>query len=186
MSHKLEKYLSTERKNLDIESPDDNVIWKSILRQRQPGLTLVKSQTLRIRLIKFRNMAAVAFILFSLGYFANDFRKGKLSDSRVTLSSIDVQLGQREKEYKALLSFKTDEVRSFTGSKDEVVRELFGEIKKLDLIYSQTMTDLRDLGPNEKVINTIFDTYEQKIRLLELIILETNKKSHENNEKIIL
>jgi len=59
--------------------------------------------------------------------------------------------------------------------------------KKLDLIYSQSMTDLRDLGPNEKVINTIFDTYEQKIRLLELIILESNKtESHENNEKIIL
>jgi len=49
------------------------------------------------------------------------------------------------------------------------------------------MKDLKELGPNEKVIHTIFDTYEQKIRLLELIIIETNKiKGHENNEKIIL
>jgi len=55
------------------------------------------------------------------------------------------------------------------------------------LIYYQAITDLEELGPNEKVINTIFNTYEQKIRLLEIIILETNKStSHENDEKSIL
>ena len=45
------------------------------------------------------------------------------------------------------------------------------------------MKDLKELGPNDKVINTIFDTYEQRIRLLELIILEINKtESHEKDE----
>jgi hypothetical protein len=100
------------------------------------------------------------------------------------LSAIDINLGRRENEYKSLVSFKTKEVSSFSGSRDIVIKELFEEIGKLDLIYDQSVKDLKELGPDEKVINTIFSTYEQKIRLLELIIIETNKTDrHENDEK---
>lgn len=187
MSVKLEKYLSRERNNLDVESPDDDAIWKGIqkgLHNEKPG---EKHMTGKSGMIRIRNIAAAVFILFSLGYIANDIINGKISDRRITLSSIDSELGRRELEYKTLVNFKTKEVRSFTGPRDEVIKELFEEINKLDPIYDQALKDLKELGPNEKVIQTIFDTYEQKIRLLELIIFETNKQnSHENNEKIIL
>jgi hypothetical protein len=187
MSAKLEKHLSSQRKNLDVESPDDDAIWKGIQRGLHKEKPAVKLMMGKSRMIKIRNIAAAAFILFSLGYIANDIINGKISDRRITLSSIDSELGRREKEYKTLVSFKTKEVRSFTGPRDAVIKELFEEINKLDPIYDQALKDLKELGPNEKVIQTIFDTYEQKIRLLELIIFETNKQnSHENNEKIIL
>ena len=68
-------------------------------------------------------------------------------------------------DYKTLVSFKTEEVRAFAGSDNKIIKELFDEIKNLDLNYDQAMKDLKELGPNEKVIHTIFDTYEQKIRL---------------------
>jgi hypothetical protein len=187
MSVKLEKYLSSQRKNLDVESPDDSAIWegihKGLHKEKRAGKHIMgKSGRIRVR-----NIAAATFILFSLGYIANDIINGKISDRRITLSSIDSELGRREKEYKTLVSFKTKEVRSFTGPRNAVIKELFEEINKLDPIYDQALKDLKELGPNEKVIQTIFDTYEQKIRLLELIIFETNKQnSHENNEKIIL
>lgn len=187
MSVKLEKYLNTQRKDLDVESPDDSGIWEGIerkLRNSHSGSRYLPGKQL---LIRIRNIAAVVFILFSLGYIANDIINGRIADRKITLSSIDNQLGLREQAYKTLVRYKTEEVRSFAGSGDVIIKELFEEIKDLDLNYDQSMKDLKELGPNEKVINTIFDTYEQKIRLLELIILETNKiKSHENNEKIIL
>ena len=41
-------------------------------------------------------------------------------------------------------------------------------------MYDQAMKDLNEIGYNEKIINTIFDTYEKKIQILELILLETN------------
>jgi len=187
MSAKLEKYLSSQRKNLDVESPDDSAIWESIHKGLHNEKPAVKHMMGKSGLIRIRNIAAAAFILFSLGYIANDIINGKISDRRITLSSIDSELGRREQEYKTLVSFKTKEVRSFTGPRDAVIKELFEEINKLDPIYDQALKDLKELGPNEKVIQTIFDTYEQKIRLLELIIFETNKQnSHENNEKIIL
>ena len=187
MSVKLEKYLITKRKDLDVESPDDSRIWKGIERELGYEHSAGKYLPGKQLLIRIRNIAAAVFILFSLGYIANDILHGRISERKITLSSIDSQLGLREKEYKTLVKYKTEEVRSFAGSGDVIIKELFEEIKNLDLIYDQAMKDLKELGPNDKVINTIFDTYEQKIRLLELIILETNKiKSHENNEKIIL
>jgi hypothetical protein len=138
-------------------------------------------------LIRIRNIAAVAVILFSLGYIGNDIINGRLGGRKISLSSIDNELGRREKEYKTLVNFKTEEVKSFSGSDDIIIKQLFDEIKKLDAVYDQSIKDLKELGPDEKVINTIFSTYEQKIKLLEMIIIETNKISrHENDEKTIL
>lgn len=188
MSVKMEKFLSTQRENLDVEVPDDDLIWKGV-NQKLHGYnnTDLRKLNNKIRLLRIRNIAATAIILFSLGYIANDIVNGKVTKQTVTLSSISSELGRREVEYKSLVSFKTGEVSSFYSSNDRIIIQLFDEIKKLDLIYDEAMLDLRELGPNEKVINTIFSTYEQKIRLLELIILESNKKnSYENNEKVIL
>jgi hypothetical protein len=185
MSVKLEKYLARQRKNLDVESPDDKLIWDSIKSKMHHNNPDIKKLNNKIRLLRIRNIAATAIILFSLGYIANDIINGKISGGRVTLSSIDSQLGKREMNYRTLVNYKTSEVRTFAGSDDKIIIQLFSEIKDLDLVYEQAMKDLRELGPNDKVINTIFSTYEQKIRLLELIILETNKKdSHENIKKI--
>jgi hypothetical protein len=187
MSAKLERYLAGRRKELDVESPDDTAIWNGIRRGLETGGMADKRLIIRSRFIWIRNIAAAALILFSLGYIANDIINGRRDNGRVTLSLINSDLGRREKEYKSLVVLKTKEVSSFYGSGDKEVKELFEEIKKLDALYDEAMTDLKELGPDEKVINTIFSTYEQKIRLLELIILETNKQnSHENNEKIIL
>jgi hypothetical protein len=187
MPVKLEKYLSVQRKNLDVEAPDDSVIWEGIRGRLSVQRPAMESPERKIRLIRIRNIAALAFILFSLGYIANDLINGRIHDRAITLSSIDNALGRREKEYKSLIRVKTEEVSTFSSSGDLIISELFEEIKKLDLIYDQAMKDLKELGPNEKVINTIFSTYEQRIRLLELIILESNKiNRNENNEKIIL
>jgi hypothetical protein len=187
MSVKLENYLAGHRKDLDVESPDDSAIWIGIQERLNKGRKTSMPSVKEQRLIMFRNIAAAAIILFSLGYIANDIINGRNNDRVITLSSINSELGQREREYKTLVNFKTEEVRAFTGSHDIIVSELFAEIKNLDQIYDEAMKDLKELGPNEKVINTIFNTYEQRIRLLELIILETNKTdNNENKQKTIL
>src|SRR5664280_1255720 len=184
MSDKLEKYLVEQRNKLDVESPDDKSIWKGIERDLSTNNSSVNHLARKNILIRIRNIAAAAFILFSLGYITNDIIHTRKRVRSTTLSAIDINLGRRENEYKSLVSFKTKEVSSFSGSRDIVIKELFEEIGKLDLIYDQSMKDLKELGPDEKVINTIFSTYEQKIRLLELIIIETNKTDrHENDEK---
>ena len=187
MSRKLEEYLKKERVSLDVESPDEEAIWKRIGGEMSLRAIKAKPVGSRIRWIHIRNMAAVAIILFSLGYITKDIINSFSARNSVTLSTIDSVLGHREEQYKLLVDYRTREVKALPATDEAIVRELFYELSRLDTIYRQSISDLRVLGPNEKVINTIFDTYEQRIRLLELIILETNKtKIHENNEKINL
>lgn len=183
MSVKLENYLRDRREDLDTETPDDNAIWKGI----EDRLGKNRHGKKSVNWIRIRNIAAAAFILFSLGYITNDIINGKKRNVMPTLSSIDRELGKKEEEYKQVIGFKTREVRQYEGTGNEAVDQLFLELKKLDSEYSAAMSDLKELGPDEKVINTIFNTYEQRIRLLELILLEINKnESHENNRKINL
>jgi hypothetical protein len=187
MSARLEDYLYKKREDLDVETPDDEAVWRNISRSMNNDSHEIGMLKNRIRLLKIRNFAATALILFSLGYIANDVVNRKKPEEKIVLSEINPDLGRMEEGYKKLVSFKTDEVRSYMMSDNKIISQLFTEIRNLDLVYDQALKDLKELGPNDKIINTIFSTYEQKIKLLELIILESNKaNSHENNQKINL
>ncbi len=105
----------------------------------------------------------------------------------MTLAKIDKTLGERENEYRALINLKKEEIRSYSRNDSKIIEDLFEEMQRIDNMYDQAMEDLNEIGYNEKIINTIFDTYEKKIQILELIILETNNiNNHENEEAIFL
>lgn len=132
-------------------------------------------------------MAAVLIIVVSVGYMIADLTGDRRSSVKISLSDIDRDLGAREQEYRAMVNFKQQEAGAFHQQDNEIIAELLGEIQKLDTIYEQTMKDLRELGNDERVIQTIFDTYEKKIYLLELIILENNKmKNDETDQHLFL
>ena len=184
MSGDLEKYLREQREVLDVESPDDQVIWEGIRNELSQQNVRMDRKRLWIRL---RNMAAVIIILVSVGYMVLDLVGESESDNLLTLADLDQELGSREKEYKTLVSLKFQEAGSYNHVDNVIIAELLEEIQKLDTIYEQTLKDLTELGYNEQVIQTIFDTYDKKIYLLELIILENNKiKNHENNQDFFL
>lgn len=184
MATELEKYLKKQREALDVELPDDQLIWEGI-RQDLQRSDLRNDR--RHRLIRYRNMAAVAIIVISVGYMLVDLIGDQRPNGEVTLAEIDQDLGARENEYRALVSFKQQEAGTFNHIDNLIIAELLEEIQRLDTIYEQTMKDLSELGYNEQVIHTIFDTYEKKIYLLELVILENNKiKNHEAFENQFL
>jgi len=183
----IEKYLNKNRELLDVESPDDTRIWKRISVGIQQGRIQHTINRPVRPLVKFARIAALIFILFSVGYITKDIIDRREANRDVTLSDISETLGRKEKEYRTLVTLKTDEVKAFSSTDNLIIRQLFGEIKKLDVVYDQSLKDLKEKGYNEKIVNTIFDTYEKKIHLLELIILESNKlASHENIGKIFI
>jgi len=184
MSTDLEKYLKEHRDSLDVDTPDDPVIWAGIGKDLQ--LT-DKARERRTRLIRIRNIAAVLIVLVSVGYMVQDLLGERSLSQKVSLADIDRDLGAREQEYRTLVSYKQQEAGSLKCVDHAIITELLEEIQKLDTIYEETLKDLSELGYNEQVIQTIFDTYEKKIYLLELIILENNKiKNHEREEKLFL
>jgi hypothetical protein len=187
MPGKIEEYLRRERKGLDVETPDDEAVWNRISEGLSERTGRPVKMAARVGWIRIRNIAAAGLLMFCLGYIAKDLVNTLGARRNVTLGSIDSRLGQREEQYRQLVSLKARDVESFRGTGNPIVEELFGELERLDTIYSQSVADLKILGPNEKIINTIFDTYENRIRILELIILETNRtKINENYEKVRL
>ncbi len=184
MSTELEKYLQKQREALDVEAPDDQLIWEGI----RTELHQADARSDRKRmLIRVRNIAAVLIILVSVGYMVQDIIGDRNPGRGFTLADIDNDLGAREKEYRTLVSFKQEEAKMFSYVDNLIIAELLEEIQKLDTIYEETMKDLGEIGYNEQVIQTIFDTYEKKIYLLELIILENNKiRNHETEESLFL
>lgn len=179
----LEKYLQANRRDLDVETPDDQLIWEGLRNelQAEKGRGYRKNRRQLIR-----NYAAAVVVLLSLGYVAHDLlseRAGK----RFDLSSINEELGTRENEYKSLVAYKLNEAMPANEIDNLIIKELFEEIDRLDTIYEVTLKDLKEMGYNEQAINTIFDTYEKKIYLLELIILENNKiQNHETDQSLFL
>ena len=184
MSNELEKYLKNQRDSLDVESPDDQLIWEGIRQELQDSGTRRDNGRM---LIRIRNIAATIILVISVGYMVQDILGDRSVGRNFNLADIDQSLGEREQEYRTLVGFKQQEAGSFNHVDNVIIAELLEEIQKLDDIYEETMKDLGELGYNEQVIQTIFDTYEKKIYLLELIILENNKiKNHETEESLFL
>lgn len=184
MSTDLEKYLLEQREAMDVETPEDQVIWEGIRKSLQQAESRLDRKRM---LIRIRNIAAAVIILVSVGYMVGDLIGERMSGKNLTLADIDRDLGSREKEYRTMVALKFEEAGTYNHVDNLIISELLEEIQKLDNIYEQTLKDLNELGYNEQVIQTIFDTYEKKIYLLELIILENNKiKNYESNENLFL
>jgi hypothetical protein len=184
MATDLENYLKKQRQALDVESPDDSLIWEGIRQDLQrpshPGAR-------RGIWIRIRNIAAAALIVLSIGYMIGDSVGDHRTAGEISLSSLGRELGAREREYRELVGLKQQEADFLNRPDNAIIAELFEEIQRLDTIYEQSMKDLGELGYNEQAVQTIFDTYERRIYLLELIILEINKiKNYEANEDLFL
>lgn len=184
MSTELEKYLKINRPELDVESPDDNRIWNGISSDlgKKRIIEPVK-QGARYNLSRLRSIAAMVTIILSMAYITYDII-GDRQGRQLSLNQVDSTLGEREQAYRNLVSFKQEELKSYEVPENEIISEIFAEIKIQDQIYEQAMKDLQEMGNDDQVINTIFDTYERKIQLLGLIIIETNKnRNYEKNDQ---
>ena len=60
-------------------------------------------------------------------------------------------------------------------SENDILPILINELNVLDTIYIDAISDLKKNGYMEQIVEIIFDTYEKRIRILEQIIMETQK-----------
>lgn len=181
MSTNTEKYLKENRHLLDVEYPDDDIIWSRISKsqgRKQLG-TLGKGRKILLSLPS--KIAASVIILMALSYVITDLTVGVQINKRDYLSEINSDYANIEEDYIMTVKLKEKNIREINIPDNEQTRTITNELKQLDEMFEYTMADLKELGDNEKVVNTIFNIYERKIELLERMIIETNKS--ENYEK---
>ena len=165
----LEKYLRTRRQELDVEEPDDVLLWEGI---RKEIITEKKSSGFNLW-----KVAAIFLAVFTVSYIIyNEISREK--DREFTLSQINESLGAREKAYQqaVILKMQDANIQGITGtSENDILPVLINELNVLDTIYQDAIGDLKQHGYMEQIVEIIFDTYEKRIRILEKIIMETQK-----------
>jgi hypothetical protein len=180
MKVNIEKYLKDKREHLDVEQPDDAMLWEGI----RKGILLEKKP----RTLNFWKVAAIFLAIFTISYIVyNEINRER--EREFTLSQINETLGEREREYQQMVLKKMEaanfrEISSYT--ENDILPVLINELNELDTIYRDAMNDLKQHGYLEQIVHIIFDTYEKRMRILEQIIMESQKlEMYENDNQEI-
>lgn len=171
---KLEDYINKRRQELDADPVDDRLIWEGIrsdLSEKQSGL--------RLNLWK---AAAILILIGSVSYIL--VSETNIFNTNTPLARYNSEFGKTEMNYQQIVKAKYKELESLHFTNDELLTILFEELQLLDTIYKMAIDDLNTSGYQERIVLTIFDTYEKRINVLERIIFETQKKSENEENKI--
>lgn len=171
---KIEDYISKNRNRLDTDKAREELIWEGIRSEVQKKKALPYS--------RFWRVAAILVFILSGTYVLH--KETNVFKKNTPLATYGKELGNIEQQYRQTVKVKLNEIENSGVASNEITTILFEELQLLDTIYSMALDDLETSGYEEKIVNTIFDTYERRISVLERIIMETQKTK--TNENIIM
>lgn len=172
MKQNIEKYLKQQGLRLDVEEPEQDLIWEGIktgLQEKKHGLP-----------DWFWKVAAILIFAVSATYFVVN----ETSEKQVlvlTLSDVSQDLGEQENELKQLVNLKWNEVKQQLPEKNTDLQFLLDELNELNEVYKIYQKDLNQTIDNEPIIRAMLDYYEKKTKILNRLLLEIDKqKKYEN------
>jgi hypothetical protein len=179
MKSKFEKYLIDNRNRLDVEEPDDRLIWNGISNNLNK-----RRNTVNVNVWK---AAALILVLITTSYFVFDrYFSQKQKIYSVTLGDIDPSLSETENEYIMIINSKMNQIGHIDPSLNDILKDCFGELENLDKMYREYQRDFYQLGYNERLIRAISDYYEKKVRILNRMLMEIQKqKDYEKKQNEI-
>jgi len=174
----LEEYIRKNRDQLDVDQPENDRIWAEIRVQSEkrsrPGLSLLR-------------IAATLLILFGSVYlfYTQVLMRVESSgkENAISLGDISESLAEKENFYLMAITRRWEEIQQFEYNRDEL-KVLFDELEYLDHLDNEYLQDLEEMGANEKVIRSMLNNYEKRIRVLEKILAEIEKKENHENTRI--
>ena len=177
----FEKYLRDNREELDrVEPLDEQAMWEGISKKVHSPQSAVRS--LRSHW-KWLAMAASVAALIGWGlYFLKPAEEPNIV---ISLGDISPELAEREANLMLLISQKEKEIGLDTLNA-EAFAEVFEELAELEANSKATRWDMNNGSANERTVETLLRQYELKIRILENLSKEIEKKQyHEEREKEI-
>jgi tetrahydromethanopterin S-methyltransferase subunit G len=177
MADKFEEYIVSQGQLLDVESPDDEKVWKGI------SAKLGKTRRLRIGLLSAA--ALILLLITSAVTITFIIKQRKATEPGYSLLKVSKQLGDEENYFRLTVNRKMAEVKR-SGANEAEYTEMMDQLEQIDRQYEIYMTDLQELGNQPKILKGIIRCYEMKIRVIEKTLNEIEKKKHYENEKYIL
>ncbi len=168
---KLESYIRNNRKALDVEKPDEAYLWKAIRRA-------LGSSKKRRQIVLFRVAASIAAIMILSGvavyFIIQDQQPGLI------FVNMDPDLAKQEVLLHNQIDNYLDRIKKLSFNPDGLITSN-RDLEYVDELISHYSEDLRQKGPNSKLINSLMDLYQKKILILNRMLNEIEK--NENYEK---
>ena len=174
----FEDFLRKHREELDIEEPDAHLIWQG-----------VRSKMGRRRFIHSRWVAAASVILLlgSLVYYwlpgensveSNTSIADSTLNEELIFDDIDPDLAKEEKAILMEVKEMEEEVNLDKIDK-QAYHDIFVELRLLEELHEEFKNDLPEFGEKEQLLNTLMKYYERKLKILERLDNEIEKKEQE-------
>jgi hypothetical protein len=162
---KIEEYFNKKHQLLDTQITDFESNWLTIRQKLQ-------LKQIRRRQV-WQRMAAAVFLVLLVGSW---IRHERVVQQQITsLSQINQELAQREKEYNHQINDKWTEYSGIIGNSSSMEPMLLKELKQLDTLYRNGLYDIKKFGYNERAVIILLDTYEKRLRIIEQLIYEKQK-----------
>ena len=178
MNSKFEAYLKSQRQEMDIEDPDDQLIWDGISKSMEkPRLSWKKH---------FWKAAAILIFLASSTYvLVNEFYRDRPQNIyNITLSEIEPGYAREVAAYRTDFQQKLEKVRQLDPSDMDKFKFFFDELNNLDTMYRGYQEDFHNYGYDERLVKAMLDYYEKRVRILDRMLMEIQKhKDYEQRKE---
>lgn len=177
MKSNFEDKIRSQRQIMDVDEPDDTLIWQGISRELH--------QKRVIRSSFFWKAAAILVFLAGSSYVAyHEFWSPKQNIYNITLSEIAPGLSLQVSQYQTEIDEKWTEFDKVKPADTKQLDFFFKELEQLDEMYRQCQEDFYKLGSNERLIRAMLDNYEKRVRILDRMLMEIQKqKDNEQRQK---
>ena len=174
----FEKRINSQRDELDsIESLDKAKLWKNIQSNSEiPSVKPVQKKP-KIAYLKWYAIAASLLLLIA-GWMVIQNQQLNIN-IEFTQSDIELppEIAQEENQYKRLVADKMEAI-NINAIDSTAYSDIFYELKLLEEIHQEFRVDFPAIENNEKLLKLLKKYYERKIRILDRLSKEIEKKSY--------
>jgi hypothetical protein len=170
---KFDEYIGKNRQKLDVEKPDEDFLWTGISQslnntKKRNGYLILK-------------IASAIFIAIGLSFITYQIIAIRLNQELI-LANIDPKLAKEEAELQNQIKVYCQVLEKSDYNK-ELLTENYRDLEYIDTLLKQYSNDLDKNGPNPRLLNSLMDLYQKKIRLLDRMLNEIEKDRKNENYK---
>jgi len=169
----IEEYIRKNRQNIDVENADEDYLWTGISHSINTKNNQKRFFTLKI--------AAAAILVITLSFITYQVTSLR-NNQQLILAKIDPNLAKQEAQFQKQIKTYYQFIQKANYDED-LLATSFNDLEYIDTLISKYSEDLNKYGPNPKLVNSLMDLYQKKIRMLNRMLNEIEKtQEYENNK----
>ncbi len=169
----IEEYIRKNRNQLDVEKADEDYLWTGISHSLKSKLKQKRFFTIKI--------AAAVILVIALSFITYQVTSLR-SNQQLILAKIDPNLAKQEAQFQNQIKTYYQVLQKTTYNED-LLTTSFRDLEYIDTLINKYSDDLNQNGPNPKLINSLMDLYQKKIKLLDRMLNEIEKNQNYENNK---